>query len=145
MVLGHQLVLFLHILAAAVWLGAGLGLSRRVKRGLQVGGAALDGALDDARRARVLSLIGAIATVASGLVMLFLLGGFKAVPVRIHLGLGLSLFALLAEVALVWPAISALLAGRRGPGLVKRVAAGTGVVHLLWALTLASMLMRTGA
>jgi hypothetical protein len=137
-----QALLVLHVLSAAIWLGAGLGTARRLRTAWQEGGALLRAAADDARKMQRWRLIGAIATVVTGLAIVLGGGGFAAQPVRIHVGLALVMVGLALELALVAPAIARVGEGDAGRRAIRRIAAGTGAVHLVWLLTLVTMLWR---
>lgn len=139
----YNVVVILHILLVAVWLASGLGLGGRLKRAHAKGGLALAAAVDEAARARVLALVGSLGTLFSGVGLIFVqYQGFKGLPVGFHLALGLVLLGLIVEFALVGPAVKAVREGPAGLAAAKRVAAGTGVIHLIWMVSLAFMIIK---
>lgn len=136
-------VLILHVLLNALWFGSHLGTAARLRRGHVAGGAALTGAVEDARRMRGPAIVGAVGTFASGIGLIFLrYGGFKGLPIGFHVALGLAMIGVLVELAVVGPAIKAVREGAPGRGAVKRVAAGTGVIHLIWLVSLSLMFIK---
>lgn len=140
---------FLHILLAATWFG--LTVSGRQK--------AIWFAREDLqkaarpeiylRRASVVGSFVGLSTIASGLWLISLTGGFEAVPWTISAGFGLAIAIVL---------IGALLVGRGWDRLAKRRAAGgkqceleaiatqigrwDRVIQILWVLALATMVFR---
>ena len=142
------LVKVLHVLSAATWFGFGLRTAGDVRRTLDRGKPHTD--LLVARMAAVPMTTPAAATltVLTGLGLIFLSGGFAGVPVRIHIGFGLTL--VLAILALgvanpTWRAIAKLLGSGADPAqarpLARRFAMLTGVGHLLWVAVLALMIL----
>jgi hypothetical protein len=139
----YDLVRLLHILAMATWLGAALWIPGDVKRTLAAGG---DAAALRARGrpAMLLDLFAGIATVITGLALAGLHGAMR---VGLMVGSGLGLVLLVVVIAAQWPAWTRIaarldagdLAGARaGAG---RLAAVSGIAHVLWLLTLALMVL----
>jgi hypothetical protein len=87
-----------------------------------------------------------VLVLATGLALIFLRGGFKAVPHTIHAGLGLTLLAFAAGLTLTVPAltkIKALVAAGSADQalpLVKRIAMGESIEHTCWLTTLVLMI-----
>lgn len=138
---------FLHILAAATWLGAAIWAAGDVRRTLALGRPHTDALAPRVRPALALDFWAGLATLVTGLVYVPLqyvgmppagiVVGFLAVLVRLGLQLGL-----------VMPAFrrleQALAAGdtaAAAPG-AKRLAMVSGIGHLLWAIALAGMVFR---
>lgn len=138
----YQALLVLHLLLAATWFGTRLGVGGRLRRGLERGGTAALEAIADAARQQRWALAAGVLTLATGLGLLFLLGGFRGSPPRLHIGLGLTLLALIAELALVYPALRRLGVPAQAAAGRKRVAVGSGIVHLLWVATLVAMVWK---
>lgn len=137
-----------HILAAATWFAGTLTLASDVRRSLELGGTAARGMVDRVQRALLLSSAAGLGTLASGLGLIFFLGGFAHLPVRIHVGFGLSLVALAFEVSALAGAFRdvADAVTRENPDearvAARRVAAFTGVLHLVRTVVLVLMVLR---
>jgi hypothetical protein len=139
----YDVVRLLHILSMALWLGAALWVPGDVRRTLASGGdaAALRAR---ARPAVLLDLLAGIATVITGLVLAGLLGPMRT---GLVIGAGVGLVLLLVALAAQWPAwqrIAALLeandlAGARAAA--GRLAALSGVAHVLWLVALVLMVL----
>jgi hypothetical protein len=137
-----DLVRYLHILSAALWLGAALYWPGDLRRALDAGGVAPTLALRRARAALGLDLGAGVAV--------FLTGGGLA---SMHLGNRLTMWGGLALVltrvvllfALARPAVRRASAAADGGDLpraraaAKGVAAYAGIAHLVWAVALALM------
>jgi uncharacterized membrane protein len=141
--MAYQLVLLLHILSMAAWLGSALWLPGDVKRTLAAGGDAA------ALRARVrpalaLDAIAGVATVATGL-------GLAALhpPVRIGLWIGAAfgiglLGLVLGGVRPAWGRVAARLEAGDAAGArqaARPLAALSGVAHLLWLAAVSLMVL----
>ena len=136
-------VKFLHILAAAAWLGAALWMPGDVRRTLAQGKPCTDALPRRARPALSLDLWTGLATLLTGIALLALEGGqprtgvlvgFVAVLVRLGvLGLGMR-----PAYRRVEAAVSAGdLAAADAPA--RRLAMLGGICHLLWVIALAGM------
>ena len=108
--MSFALLRLLHIAAMTVWLGGGLSLppGRDVQRSLAQG--AVGGAPLIARLMTITRMVipAAVVTVLSGLALIWMRGGFAAVPPRIHAGLALSLSIFAVGGLRSHPAIVAL-------------------------------------
>jgi len=141
------IVLTIHVLGAAVWFGPKLFWPRRLRTGLASAESAKVVVPAIARELRVTSA-GAVLVFATGLALIFLHGGFKAVPPRIHAGLGLTLVAFTAGLAVSLPALVALWRHveqgdlEKARPLVKRIAIGEAIEHTCWLATLVLMVWR---
>jgi len=133
---------FLHVVAAAAWLGAALYWPGALKRGL-AGGAPAP-ALALARTGLGLDLGLGLALLATGLLYASPLGGV-VLRTGIWIGLLLAIARLLLLLVLARPAVlraaDAVAAGRLDDAraAARPVAAYAGVAHLLWLLALAAM------
>jgi len=144
----HLALRLVHLMSAAVWFAASLTLAGDVRRSLNRGGAAAAGMVERARRVLSLSSAAGVATLATGVALIFVLGGFKVVPVRVHAGLGLALVALAIEATALGKALGAVAAavarddadGARAGA--RRIAALTGVLHLLRSAIFVVMVLR---
>lgn len=137
-----------HLMSAAVWFAATLTTASDVRRSLDQGGTAARGMLDRVKRTLALSSGAGTLALATGLGLIFVLGGFKHVPVRIHAGFGLSLVALALEASLLGSAFRRVAEGVTEDKLddaragAKQMAAFTGVLHLLRTAVFVVMVLR---
>jgi hypothetical protein len=128
----------IHVLCMAVWLAGGLGAPADVRRTLALGRehvAQLVARLDYTTRIQIPF---AIATVLSGLALVFAVGGFAHVPHRIHLGLALAISIFAVGGGVVNPALVRLkrsldrdLSAGEQTAIARRIGAGILVEHAL--------------
>lgn len=137
-----------HLMSTAVWFGATLTTAGDVRRSLAQGPAEARGMVPRVRLSLQLSSGAGLLALASGLGLLLVLGGFRMVPVRFHVGFGLALAALAVETSLlgaafgrVARAVSADKADEARAG-ARQVAMVTGVLHLLRTTIFALMVLR---
>lgn len=135
---------FLHLLSAALWMGAALFWPGAVRRALAAAPAAPPApALAQARAGIGLDLGAGLATVATGLLYLAL--GGVALRRGLEAGLALALLRLVLLLALARPALAAAAAGvaagdlDRARGASRKLPAYAGAAHLLWLLALVCM------
>ena len=88
-----QLLRALHVLGIVLWLGTGLGhpVIADIRRTLALGPEHLAPLIARLRTTTRIVLPAAVVAVATGFALVFLRGGFSAVPPRIHVGLALAL------------------------------------------------------
>ncbi len=147
----YALLVLLHVLGISTWFGAVMLVSGDVKRTLEKGAPHTELLPTRVNKALSAALGAGALAIASGFALIFAKGGFGAVPHRIHTGLLLAfiLFGLHA-VGLrgTWKRIEEQLASPKGldaaRGLAKRFAMLTGIGHLLWLLTLITMVLPIG-
>jgi hypothetical protein len=133
---------FLHILAAALWMGSALFWPGAVRRALTLGPPHPAPALAQARVGLGLDLGLGLATLATGAALVFAAGG-NAISVGV--GFVLALLRVVLLLVLARPAVARIatavaasdLDGARA--VAKRVPAYAGMAHLLWVLGLAAM------
>lgn len=148
MVVAYQIVVIVHAALAMVWFGAGLGLPRRLRAGIARGSAEAKAAAQDALRGSRMAIWAAVTTVATGLALVLMGGGFALSPPRIHLGLGLGIGAMLLELATrsslrkASSAIGAQSDPSRALPMVRRATMTQGMTHLLILVILALMVWR---
>ena len=137
-------VLFLHVGAAATWLGAALWTPGDVRRTLALGPPHVEALPARAGTALSLDLWSGLATLLTGLVAIALRGGVPRpgvvlglVAVLVRLGL-LALGTLPAWRQVVRAIRQGDLGAAQAPA--RRLAALAGPAHLLWAVALAGML-----
>lgn len=108
-------------MAAAVWFAATLTTAGDVRR-------RQPGFVERAKRQLVISLVAGLVAVVSGTFLIFMRGGFAAVPRPYHLAFGLSLIALMAEVQLLVPTLRVLESDATAP---KRFVVITALLHFI--------------
>jgi len=146
----YKILLVIHISAAALALGTSTGLLRLLRRGLQAGQGTFALAVEDAaRRGKIMGMSG-MATLWTGLSLIFVIGGFKAAPLNIHIALTLMLGAVAISLSIMRPNLGRLVVLSSAPSLdaaavkrhIKKLAMGQGILHLLWLCILVLMLVR---
>jgi hypothetical protein len=136
---------FLHVLAAALWLGAVLSWPGALRRGLKGTASEAAPALAQARSGVTLDLGAGLATLVTGLLYASPLGG---VPLRIGIviGLALALARLALLFALARPTLHLVVEKLAGGDVAgartasRRLSAYVGTAHLLWLLALVTMI-----
>lgn len=151
MFLLRVVLLVIHITAAAIIFAAPLGTGGSLRRALASGDAAVmrSAAKDAGARANLAGLASWV-TLATGLALIFVMGGFVTVRPQIHAALGLLLLAIGFSLGFMRPAGRrlAVAANAEPPNLavfegeLKKLQAGTGVLHLLWLTVLVLMVYR---
>lgn len=141
-------VLALHVLASSCWFAPRLFWPRRLRAALASSNEAAKVTVPAISREMNLTTASALLTIATGVALIFMHGGFKAVPKTIHMGLTLTLVAFFAGLALELPALVKIRAaversalGEAQP-LVKRVVMGAMIEHTCWLATLVLMVWR---
>ena len=135
-------------MSTAVWFAATLSTAGDVRRSVEHGGAVAQAMVDRVRRTLVLSSATGFVALATGLGLIFVLGGFKHIPVRIHAGFGLSLIALALEISVLGSAFRRVADGvahdkpEDARGGARQMAALTGVLHLVRTVVFALMVLR---
>lgn len=140
-------LVILHIITAAAWFGLGLRITGQARAVVEAGPNA-GGALADATgRSIGLMNVFAALTFVLGLAALFAGGGFGVYGWPYHTSITLVLLLVGAQFVLIrgsWKKLTAVLGSDRdaAQSAAKRLAAGTGIGHLLWLITLVLMYMR---
>jgi len=109
------LLKILHIAAASIWMGGGLNAPRDIRRTLPLGQPHVSELMPRLRAIAQLMNVSALATLASGLALVFAVGGFARVPHRIHLGLALTLLAFAAGRYLIRPVLGEIARAIKAP------------------------------
>jgi hypothetical protein len=140
----YELLRFLHILSASAWLGATLWVAGDVRRTLALGRP--HPAPLPARIAPAIGLdLGAgVATLVTGLAVMFYVGGHPRTGIMIGFALTLVRIAVVAAgLRPAWKRLATrLAAGEDVPaadGAARRMAMFSGIAHTLWLLALATM------
>jgi len=130
-------LLVIHMLGMALWFAASLTITSDIRRTIARGKPHTD--VLEVRVARSLnfSAVGAVLSIASGLGLIFVRGGFGAVSPRIHVGFTLALVTLAIELFLLRGELAkmgaALESGatRSLSAMARRVSMYAGSSHLL--------------
>ncbi len=143
-----SLVRIVHFLSMAVWFATPLMVSGDLKRTIARGKPHTDAVVARAERTLFIATLGAIGTIVSGLALLFMLGGFKQMPPRIHAGFGLALITFGVEFFVLKPAIGRVGEQLEGdavkdlkPALAK-VSMLSGITHTLKLVILVLMALK---
>lgn len=141
------LILFLHILFAATWLGAALWAAGDVRRTLALGRPHTESLAPRVRPALSLDLWSGLGTVLTGIALTGMVyTGMPPAGILVGFGAALVRFALLAGA--VMPAFRrverALAAGETAQAAApaRRLGMLSGIGHLLWVVALAGMVYR---
>jgi hypothetical protein len=81
----------IHILSITIWFGPKLLVPADLRRAIAEGGTAMESAVRRVNLVQKVTVAASLVTLASGLGLIFLYGGFSRVPARIHVGLALTL------------------------------------------------------
>ncbi|HRI07042.1 MAG TPA: hypothetical protein PKW35_04450 [Nannocystaceae bacterium] len=141
----------IHILATSIWLGAAITTPADVRGALRLGPTHAEELLRRLRRTAKWMNLAGYATILSGVGLILALGGWGAVPPRIHLGLALTLLIFAVGRYLIRPSIigigAALREGaldRHAEGLAARITRGVWAEHALRLAVLLLMLVPFG-
>ena len=134
-----------HITTAVLWFAFGLGQPGDIKRSLAAGAAHVPPMIQRIEGQTRRILIAGVVTLASGFGLIVARGGFKGLPVRYHVGLALAIAIFVVGGAVVRPAwLGVKAAALKGDfdsarAGAKRMAAGSGVIQLLWTIIIVLM------
>lgn len=150
MTMSTIILLVLHIAVAATAFGISLGGPASLRRARAAGTEVFRHAVAEANRRGKIGGICGVLTLLTGLALIFNGGGFGAVGVNIHIALAVLLVMLGLGFGMLKPA-GGKLAGLVGQGdkdaeidaLLGRLAAGSGVMQLLWLTVLALMFLKS--
>jgi hypothetical protein len=141
------IVVVLHVAAAALAFGAGLGIVGGCRRALSVGQEAFRHAAGEAQRREKLMFIGYMVTLLSGIALIMLRGGMGKVTPNYHAAMGLLILAMALGILVFRPAVQNLEAIAKAPTLdtaaadaaIKKTAMGSGILQLFWTVILVLM------
>lgn len=144
----YAAVRLLHFLGMALWFAAAATITSDIRRTIARGQPHTEMLASRVERSLSFSAIGAIASIGSGLVMIFAMGGFGAIRPTIHAGFGLALVTLALEMFLLKPTV-----GRLGEALAAndvkltkelpgKIGMFAGITHLLKLVILVLMVFR---
>lgn len=143
-------LLVVHIASAAIVLGGSFGVTRLIRRSLDLEVRALRLAADEGVRRARLTGLSSILTLWTGVGLIFLMGGFKVAPLNYHMALGLmfgavilSLLVLRPAMVRVWRATQVEVPERSEiERLLRRMGMAQGILHLVWITILILMFHR---
>lgn len=139
-------LLVLHTLGMALWFAAAITITSDIRRTIARGKPHTDVLEVRVVRSLNVSAVGALLTIASGLALIFVRGGFAAVSPRIHVGFTLALITLAIELVLVRGELGklgdALESGATGAlaSMTRRTSMYAGIGHALKLAILVLML-----
>lgn len=140
-------IVIIHVAAAAVLLGTSLGWGRLLRQAAESGQAAARVAVDDVMRRMNLARIASAVTLVSGVVLIFVAGGFAVVPKNFHIALTVMLATVGWVVLGLAPRVKALAAQvgeaefnrARFEASIGKVGMASGIVHGAWLILLILM------
>ncbi len=143
----YKILLIIHISAAAVTLGASTGLLRNLRRTLEAGKATFALAAEDALRRGKIMGVSSFMVLWTGISLIFVRGGFKAVPVPYHIALVIMLGAITISLTIMRPTSAQIVVLSTAETLdkdgiskkLKKLAMGQGILHLSWLTMLILM------
>lgn len=146
----RTVLLIFHIAAAALLFGTGTGIVRTLKKSAQVGGRTLLIAAEDAARRSSIMSGASLFTIATGVALIFNMGGFAVAPKNFHTALLVMLGAIAVSLSLLKPAAARIEAQAKSDNIdqavvsvaIKKMAMGQGILHLLWIILLVLMFVR---
>ena len=142
----HQLLVFLHVLAISVWIGAAMWVAGDVRRALAKGSPFVDELPARVRPALGLDAVAGIATIVTGALLMWN-EHMGRPPTGISIGILLAFvrLGLLGGLRRTWRGILARLrAGTPVPAddpAARRLSMLSGIAHTAWLLALAGMVL----
>lgn len=146
----RNLILFVHISAAAVLVGTNIGVVRNLRKTKDLGKEAFLVATQDAvMRGKILAVC-SMMTLMSGVMLIVKMGGMAAAPINYHIALGLMLIAVVINALIMRPTCAKVLTLAQAETLsqagllplFKKLVVGQAAIHSLWAVILLLMIFR---
>ena len=143
--IARVILIVLHVAFAAVAFAVPLGMPGSLKRARAHGPEAFLAAAQDARRRDMLAGITWLLTLITGVAPIFVNGGFKAMPPHYPAANGLVILVVAFGFLFIRPAVAGVVKAAeahddtRATSLIKRIAMGSGIVQLVWLVTLVLM------
>ena len=142
----NQVLLLLHILSASAWLGAALWVAGDVRRTLALGKPHLGPLPSRVAPALGLDLWAGLATVLTGLLVMFYVGGHPRVGIMIGFVLALLRVGVLAlGMRPAWGRLAARIAAGEdvpaGDPAARKLGMWSGIGHTLWLAALVCMVL----
>lgn len=145
MAIVNIVLLVLHVSAAAVSMGSGIGIPRLLRGARKAGDDAWKLALEDAGKRGGRAFGSLIGTGLLGLALMFsAYGGFGGAPKFFHMALGVWLLAVIFGGAVAMPAGKKLAAATEEADIeagIKRMGMTSGVMQLFWLIMLVMMFL----
>jgi hypothetical protein len=140
-----DLLRILHLVSMALWLGAALWAPGDARRSIAAGPPQTTGLARRIVPALRLSVWAGVATLLSGLALMFVSGAHR---IGVGIGFALTIVLLLLEMTIVLPAGKRIAAAadkggdlREAATMTRRLAALSGVAHFIWLAALVSMVL----
>lgn len=137
----YPLLKLIHVFSMAIWIGAPLLLGRDIRSSISAGETnSLINRIDALNR---LTLWSGLITFVTGFVLIFVLGGFKAVHPGIHIGLLLTIVLLGISHGMTYPTWRKLKADEfRSGALLGKLSLANGIEHTLKLVILILMVVK---
>lgn len=148
MILALEILTVVHIACAATWFGHKLLLPRDLRDSFGKSVELAQAAVERMNRAEKIGIGSALGTLATGLAMIFTMGGFALMPVRIHIGLALAIAIFVVGGTLGRPAgirIREAVAANdleSARSSARRLTMVFGIEQLLWTIILVLMVVK---
>lgn len=140
----RELLVFLHILSAATWIGAALWVPGDVKRTLALGRPFVEQLAARARPALKLDLYAGFAVLVTGVLLIGVDGGHPRTGILVGFTATLARLLVVGFASMpAWRRVEAAVAsGDLAPAAApaRRLAMLGGIGHALWAIALAGMI-----
>lgn len=144
--MGILIVKVLHVALAAGWFGVGLSVPGDVRRTIALGPPHLGPLHARLLRTGMIARISAITTILSGIALVLMMGGFGTVQHRFHAAIALAVVTAGVGITMGKLAEKIVAAGENASPetlspYAKKIAALSGIHHLLWLTILVLMIV----
>jgi len=145
----YSLLRMAHLLSMAVWLANGLTVTSDMRRTIPLGKPHTELLIARIHRSSRITIGSGLLTIVTGLGLVFAQGGFSAMPLRIHVGLALTLVTCGVGATLAEPSWQRIVKAIRADDdvaevtrLARRFSAFYGVEHALKLVVAALMIFK---
>lgn len=143
----HLILVVLHIVFAAAWFAAPLALTSMLRSALPHGREAFGSVAKVATRFGIVGAIGNAGTIALGIALIFVRGGFASVPPTYHAALTLAVIGAGLGLGIQKPAGSSLVEdaqredwnAEQATATIEKLSRGVAIQHALWLTILVLM------
>lgn len=140
----HSMLVFLHVISIATWIGAAIWVAGDVRRTLAMGRPHVDALPARIRPALGVDAVAGVATIVTGALLLVEMGtAHPRVGIMAGIFLALVRLGLLAGMRRAWRGIMARIqSGEAVPvsdPAARRMSKLSGIAHVMWLLALAGM------
>ncbi len=140
-------LIVLHVLSAVLWFAYPLGLSRGLRLALNTNWEAFAIQAQEASRRAKMGLMSGAFTLGTGLALVTLLGGMKAVPTTFHAAIGLVVLMLVLSfhVTRQCASLDQRLASNEEEtcrASIRKIGITAGFCHLFWLATVVLMYLK---